>query len=391
MNKIDISEIDSLRTLSFRLETIIHRCVFCLFSATEVLLSMRTLSYLTLKLISFLFTISLISAFKVLLPPQNTRCFSSHSNIKAASSASIDTPDQLKESVQLISKPIQLYIEDTDAYQVKYNGNYIRSYERALFQIAEEVKLADNTSVLSDENFILLGVTKHKFKSSPKLGDKFQVYAKRVENMSVCEHTEEWELEMVYYDSDSSDSSVSRTVFNTAKVTVANYESIKSNFLPSFFDDSGVSSFGFDSSTASHSYSFYLNRDEFDAHMPGILPIRTALNIFERTRSNALGGPDLLQKMQDESGLLWVVTSIDEMLIEPFIVCQPGEEVICRSTFDTKRNGMIVECKQEICNMIGGDKFQTLAKGIVTLCAIDAKTGKPTKNIPAFVREMFSK
>lgn len=283
---------------------------------------------------------------------------------------------------------MQLFIEDTDAYQVKYNGNYIRSYERALFQIAEEVKHIDKSSVLSDENFVLLGVTKHKFKSSPRLGDKFQVLAKRLEN--TCDNTEEWQLEMIRYQNDSSDTYTSRSVFNTATVTIAKFNSIKSNFLPRVFDNDDFTSFGLDTPTVSHRYSFHLNRDEFDAHMPGILPIRTALNIFERTRSNALGGPDLLQKMQ-ESGLLWVVTSIDDMFIEPLLLCRPGEEVICRSSFDMKRNGMIVECKQEICKINDGDEFQTIARGSVTLCAVDSKTGKPTKNIPAFVKEIFSK
>lgn len=345
---------------------------------------MMILSFITLKLISLLFLkISSISAFVISLPPQNTRIFSSHSTIKGVSSTSVDAPGHLEKSVQLISKPIQLFIEDTDAYQVKYNGNYIRSYERALFQIAEEVKLIDETSVLTDENFILLGVTKHKFKSSPKLGDRFQVLAKRMEKLSDCENTEEWQLEMVLYQSDSSNHSTNSAVFNTATVLVANFESIQSNRHLRFLDN------GVDLSTSSHSYSFHLNRDEFDIHMPGILPIRTALNIFERSRSNALGGPDLLEKMR-QSGLLWVVTSVDEMFIEPTIVCRPGEAVLCRSTFDTKRNGMIVECKQEICKMVGSHKFQTIARGIVTLCAIDAKTLKPTKNIPDFVKEMFS-
>jgi acyl-CoA thioesterase FadM len=325
----------------------------------------------------------------VSLPRQKTRIFSSHSTIKGVSSTSVDTPEQVEKSVQLISKPMQLFIEDTDAYQVKYNGNYIRSYERALFQIAEEVKLIDKTSVLTDENFILLGVTKHKFKSSPKLGDRFQVLAKRMKKLSECENTEEWQLEMVHYQSDSSDHSSNSIVFNTATVSVANFESFQSNCHLRFFDNTDISSFGFDSSTVSHSYSFHLNRDEFDVHMPGILPIRTALNIFERSRSNALGGPDLLEKMR-QSGLLWVVTSIDEMFIEPSVVCRPGEEVLCLSTFDTKRNGMIVECKQEICKMVGSHQFQTIARGIVTLCAIDAKTLKPTKNIPDFVKEIFS-
>ena len=186
---------------------------------------MRAISYITLRMISFLFPISSISAFVLTFPSKNTQLLSHTSITTAVPSTPITIPSLQSKFDQLISHPVQLFIEDTDAYQVKYNGNYIRSYERALFQIAEEVKHIVKSSVLSDENFVLLGVTKHKFKSSPRLGDKFQVLAKRLEN--TCDNTEEWQLEMIRYQNDSSDTYTSRSVFNTATVTIAKFNSIK--------------------------------------------------------------------------------------------------------------------------------------------------------------------
>ena len=35
---------------------------------------------------------------------------------------------------------MKIYIEDTDCYGLMYNGNYIRSYERALYRVAYEIK-----------------------------------------------------------------------------------------------------------------------------------------------------------------------------------------------------------------------------------------------------------
>lgn len=298
---------------------------------------------------------------------------------------SSDLNDEISSSIKLdvyMSQPMQLYIEDTDSYQVKYNGNYIRSYERALFQLSREMK--DENSILKNIDFITVGVTNHKFKSSPRLGDKFFVTAKFINQKSCVQ--EEWQLEMIDYNSYDPQRTSERTVYNTATVTVAKKSSITSQLLSKSVRENFISSLQPTSPTLIHTDAFYLHRDEFDSHIPNNLCIRTALNLFERTRSNALGGPDLLQKMQ-ESGLLWVVTSIDDMITNPEITCRPGEHLICDSIFEMKRKGMIIECKQQIRKL--SDGIVICAQGIVTLCAVDSKTGKPTKNIPEFVKALF--
>mmetsp|Transcript_16786 Transcript_16786/g.24469 ORF Transcript_16786/g.24469 Transcript_16786/m.24469 type:complete len:158 (+) Transcript_16786:3-476(+) len=142
-------------------------------------------------------------------------------------------------------------------------------------------------------------------------------------------------------------------------------------------------------------FSFSLNRDEFDAHMPGSITVHTALKLFERSRSNYLGGPDKLRQMQEEDGLLWVVTSVDDMQIYSHKKkLKPGQSVNVKSTFETKRRGMIIECRQRIetPENVGYEKGGTLiAEGVISLCAIDRKRGRPMSKVPDHVRAIIER
>ena len=125
----------------------------------------------------------------------------------------------------------------------------------------------------------------------------------------------------------------------------------------------------------------------------------------------------MLKQMQEEYNLLWVVTSIDDLVIFPYFgndevngngndngngkgarnaMVKPGMQVMVRSFVKAKRRGMILECQQEVvtatatANVFGNEKEEViLARGVVTICAIDSVKGRPTSNIPQYVRDLL--
>lgn len=381
------------------------------------------------------------------------------------------------------SDPMQVYIEDTDAYAVMYNANYIRAYERALFQFyndmykqgllqhqsQQEMQEAMNNETSKKsfhlwnpsnhqhmdiyDDFRIKKVTAHKFKSSPILGSSYVIHGNLVHIQSMDGIEEDmWSLEMLACDEKikspeancfndhivESKSSLIKsvlekqetgmmdkndkkpTVYNTAIVTISRKGPNK--------NDKHTNQYSVNSSMTNFQRHdiFTVHRDEFDIHMPNALPVRTILNLFERQRSNWLGGPHVLKKMQKEYSLLWVVTSIDNLEIFdaglsshgrstadmeftnkgcnspalPFIMVQPGMKVLVKSNIQVKRRGMILEFHQEVAFLkndteekVGDDNcrnYITLAHGLVTICAIDSEKGRPTSNIPPEIKRMLS-
>ena len=232
----------------------------------------------------------------------------------------------------------EVWIEDTDAYGIMFNGNYLRSYERALLEVYP-----------SSEDWHITKVTRHKFKNSPVLGDKFVIRGKKVEG-----YDEAWDLEMVKENSKDED----EVIFNTATITLQN--------LSFGLDDVNSTLY----SSNEHSdmdklfvISFKSHRDEFDSLRNGevgrneenvcnasilggrdLFPLRSVLNLFERARSSRLGGPSILQKIQSD-GILWVVTSIDDLKLDLAGVfsegTRPGQHMIISSDTAVKRRGMM--------------------------------------------------
>ena len=54
-----------------------------------------------------------------------------------------------------------------------------------------------------------------------------------------------------------------------------------------------------------------------------------------------------------------------------------------------KRRGMIIVCDQDIVIEDDNGKLVVLAKGTVTICALNSKSGRPTNKIPEYVRKLF--
>ena len=300
--------------------------------------------------------------------------------------------NQVNTNIEFVSEPMRLYIEDTDAYGVKYNGNYIRSYERALFQFYQNIngnhQLDFANDLINDQHFTLQKVTQHKFKSSPKLGAAYCIHGTL---LKTCRETrkEVWSLEMIQWnekDNQKDPNWKEPIVYNTAVVTIVPTKSTSDlnvyspiaeyqNVAPTFQDE------------------FTIHRDEFDIHLSNSIPIQTVLNLFERQRTNGLGGPDILQKMQDEHNILWVVTSIDDLHIfhdASGDLLKPGVKAIVRSYVDVKRRGMILDFHQEVVVKDDESEF-VVAEGRVTICSIDSEKKRPTSKIPAYVQELFEK
>eukprot|EP00978_Attheya_sp_CCMP212_P010394 scaffold25190_cov53-Attheya_sp.AAC.2 len=298
-----------------------------------------------------------------------------------------------RDKLSFVSQPMQLYIEDTDAYGVMYNGNYIKSYERALHEFhtqAKQVNGSENNSpttssssvLLDHTDFFLRHCTRHKFKSSPSLGSEYVIKGTMKQSVDGVDsddvHEETWSLEMVeYIDSEMDHNDKSPKIYNTATVTIST-PTKTSPYISLFVADKAPML----------TKAFTIHRDEFDVHMPGAIPLSTALNLFERVRSDALGGPDKLRQMQEDDNIIWVVTSVDDLQIDARNSIRPGDSVVVSMYCTMKRMGMLVVCDQEIRRTLSTDDEDmiVLAKGTVTICAIDTIRGRPTSKIPDEVR-----
>ena len=130
-------------------------------------------------------------------------------------------------------------------------------------------------------------------------------------------------------------------------------------------------------------------RDEIDAHWTGHIPLRAVLNLFERARSNSLGGPSDLQKLQKEDGILVVVTNIGQCSLinheDTFI--EPGQIVFVETSFVSKRKGMVIECYQTLMVKNDDNNHARLAQGKITLMMINESTRRPTSKLPEWIKE----
>jgi acyl-CoA thioesterase FadM len=139
-------------------------------------------------------------------------------------------------------------------------------------------------------------------------------------------------------------------------------------------------------------HDFQVYRDEFDPHLSTHLPLRNILNLFERARTNILGGPDGLRRLQKEEGLLYVVTGIDQCSLVTYSSAQQrngetpllmaGESLTVATNSILKRGGSMIECQQTA--MLGEER---VAQALVSIYAISEQTRRPFKKLPQWVLE----
>mmetsp|Transcript_56144 Transcript_56144/g.136012 ORF Transcript_56144/g.136012 Transcript_56144/m.136012 type:complete len:445 (+) Transcript_56144:151-1485(+) len=325
------------------------------------------------------------------------------------------SPPSSPPPLSFVSEPQQVYIEDTDAYGIVLNSNYIKFYERALMMM---VMMTDrNNDKKRFENNIMLmmmvGFQQQKFRSSPKLGDEYVIRGTYNRLTGDNENNNgdgdgTWDLEMTNVDGS--------IVYNTLSGAIL----WSTDSDDSSSDDvNNVDGEQRSKSPPPSVYSFTVWHDELDRMVVTdttpplsryVLPLHSSLNFFERPRSNLIGGPDQLRKLQDEDGVVVVVTSIEDCyhhmpnMIGRHDYCggdsdeqpsplYPGQRIQVETSYDVRRNGMIVDCYQTVLSLTDDhdddddDTLLTLTQGKVTVMMIDAKTRRPTKRLPSWLKE----
>lgn len=275
----------------------------------------------------------------------------------------------------------QVFIEDTDAYGVVYNGNYLKFYERALqwFRSKEmsdrvasdnTVPLKNNDNIVNDD-WVLARLDKQKFKASPGLGDSYVISGTRLEASAVHEV---WKMEMSQPKNIADD-----IVYNTSIITIARDPTVLP--IPTRFDDAVGESIGNDAMNR-----FVVHRDELEG-LSGVLPLRSVLNYFERPRSNFFGGPSALRELQEEHNIIVVVTKIDQGSLLPCAnQMRLGDEVEVQNRFVLKGRGKMCDVHQKLLMRSGelGDE-KIVAQAVVTLLLLDRTTGKPATRRPEWL------
>ena len=303
----------------------------------------------------------------------------------------VETPSK---TPSFTSPNFRVHIEDTDAYGVMFNSNYARQYERALIHAPR-----NDDDDAKRKQWIMTAITNQKFRSSPTLGSEYVVTGQLVERIS--DNLEVWQMEMVSVSTNDSDDNVhdDEIVYNSARVTIA---STPHDVVPSpDIEDSTSSELYY------HTQSFPCYPDECDMHLDTQtqqhvyhIPIRSVSNFFERHRTYCLGGPDKLRKLQEEDGILFVVTAMNDGEIWLDAIIEDAiRDVIIETKFVAKRRGMIVECYHrlwmeiDIDNDDGGSPLmqrKLLAKATMTVMTLNRDTLRPTSKLPSWLMEVIS-
>ena len=370
------------------------------------------------------------------LPPPSQAIFASRLGATSVATNDVITADSPAAASSFTSPTFQVYIEDTDAYGVMYNSNYLRSYERALSHVPREDEDDINDSSSCISRWILSSIDNQRFRSSPALGEEYIVRGVLVTKEAGEAGEEVWQVEMITKSSDGGEDDVNNdgdnwTIHNsaTATLTRSNKHNIATKNLfnePIVEDDSENLGTIFEQNITPY-------HDEFDMHLHTHpqqsgsfhIPLRSAMNYFERSRTSYLGGPSSLRKMQVEDDILWVVTGVedgelfvDTVALEHYLdggdderkndgeVLQlldggldhnmhplPGREVVVQTNFVTKRRGMIVDCEHRLYmnvdSSIDGQKMgrsrRLLAQATVTVMALKGSTRRPTSKLPQWI------
>jgi acyl-CoA thioesterase FadM len=343
----------------------------------------------------------------------------------------VQKPTSSPPAVTFRSQSFHVYIEDTDAYGVMYNANYLRAYERAMHTVSFKppsyvtsfhsdgsddegsLDLLDG-GALDHAGWFVLGVTDHKFKGSPPLGGEYIVEGELLERNcdegSSC--LEEWKLVMKSpaIEMDGENGNSKPTIYNTATLTIAS-PSCSGMLSPQYHPNAPP----FDENNgATVRSTFQPFRDEFDPLLPHRMPLRNVLNLFERARTDYLGGPDALRKMEKEDNIVWVVTSVDNCELcnlgeagweeedkgndespSSLVQCLPGQSVTVKTSFVSTRGGMILNCNQMLLVPAWDEKAEKhrnrrLAQASITIVALDAQKRRPSRKIPQWFLDKIS-
>ena len=330
----------------------------------------------------------------------NTRLRQFNSLYTSAADDQHASEQQTKVAFQ--SPKFKVYIEDTDAYGVIYNSNYVRAFERALLQYAPLSSSVTDTdeSMARNKRWILSSIHNQKFRSSPALGEEYIIRGELIDDYT-------WEVEMIT----ENESGV--IVHNSAQV------GLTLGINPLTSNDTTLNQNGKvleNRYTPYHDEFEHHNFDEVNSNHKYYIPIRNAMNFFERSRSDFLGGPDGLRKMQVEDDVIWLVASVENGTLFPgdesldpevgdfrpedkmktlpastdsIFEVSPGKEVLVETSFTVKRRGMIVECHHTLW-MDKDSRKKLLAQATCVMVAVHGSTKRPTSKLPQWLLDKFT-
>ena len=317
-------------------------------------------------------------------------CSSSWTALLAQAASKVNGDGGVTTAVDISfeTPPLKVYMEDTDAYGVMFNSHYVRAYDRALHLYSAEA--ANNNDAISAGGGLqqpIVAVQKVKFKASPVLGESYVVKATRVTSKSYSTESICWSMSVQSPDGG--------TVYNTAEgvVTLVPFTNgnddmeLESSAAPPLLPSNEPTTSQLQQNA--HTSTFTLFRDEFDAGQRH-LPCWTVLNLWERSRSNALGGPAALRRLHVDDNILFVVVAVDNLdcCSTSQRLLQAGQSVQVSTDWTVQRGGMLVQCHHAVT--ICEEKSRVVAaKGTVTLMALNAETRRPTKQLPTWLLQFM--
>lgn len=290
--------------------------------------------------------------------------------------------DSESASTKFVSPRMQVYIEDTDAYGIMYNTNYLRAYDRALHMSTQlhNPDIHKGTMSSQHEGWSITSFEQQKFKSSPKLGEEYVI---RGELKVSADNYEIWDMEMTNPEGDVTYNSITNL-----QISKLNNDAVIDDGMNEFALEANPEPYNTYLDQKTNPFfatNFTVYRDEIDTHWPNHIPLRSILNYMERCRSASLGGPDALRSLQEDDSVVVVVTGIQSCsLIDEGVFCFPGQIISSDSFLVSKRKGMVLECYQTI--QYGSKR---IAQGQVNLMLLDSKTRRPTRNIPESIQRML--
>lgn len=252
-----------------------------------------------------------------------------------------------------------VYIEDTDAYSVLYHNNYAKFVHRAL---QAHCARGSTSAACAVE---LLGLDDLRFIRPATLGDDVLVETSVVEEMAGGELVAHHSLACAT----SGESFARVRSYSRPRQGGRDGAALPLEQLPGWIALETCAPL-----SAPHAkYELTVWEDELSSH--GGLSGMAVLRAFERARTDALGGPAVLSRLQDERAKC-LVARIDELAFN----VQPGGGLpsvrlgqvglrVC-STAGVRKARIVFE-QRLVCSA-----GALLARGLVTCLCVDAESGK---------------
>lgn len=265
-----------------------------------------------------------------------------------------------------LAQPV--FIEDTDAYGVVYHNNYVKFVHRGLqAHYARE----DGALSLSARPVELLALDEMRFVRPATLGDEVRVVTSVTGVLAggvlVADHALVCAVDGEEFFRARSYSRARQA----ARSPVAQLEGLPEWAQP------------LDAPIAARALAYGMDVWEDELSLCGGLSSVAVLRAFERARTESLGGPAMLSRLQDER-IKCLVARIDQLALNTDLarglpsvqLGQLGLRVLL--TADVRKARIIFE-QQLVCGTASSepeDSEVVLARGLVTCLCVDADSGK---------------